>query len=267
MLRSVAGKTLFEQRRAIIWWSLGTIAMVATIVAYYPSVRADPSLTDFMRNLPESVQALSGGANLDWSSPDGWLNGQLFANVIPLIFIIYGVVLGAGAIGREEDRGTAELLLTMPVTRERVVLEKALAALALLTVLGAVLVVSLLLGTEAFDMDIGLNGILAACLSTVLLGTTFGGMALAISAAFGPRAHAAAITGAVAFAAFILNSLAPVIDSLNGWEKLSAFYWYQASNPIGTGFDAGHLAVLAVATLALAALAVFLFDRRDVNAA
>ncbi|MET0957702.1 MAG: oligosaccharide flippase family protein, partial [Solirubrobacterales bacterium] len=113
MLRSIAGKTLFEQRRAIIWWSLGLIAMVFTIVAYYPSVRDDPGLTEFIESLPPAAQALSGGVNIDFSSPDGWLNGQLFANIVPLIFIIYGVVLGAGAIGREEDRGTAELLLTM----------------------------------------------------------------------------------------------------------------------------------------------------------
>lgn len=267
MLRSIAGKTLFEQRRAIIWWSLGLIAMVFTIVAYYPSVRDDPGLTEFIESLPPAAQALSGGVNIDFSSPDGWLNGQLFANIVPLIFIIYGVVLGAGAIGREEDRGTAELLLTMPVTRERVVLEKALAALALTAALGAVLVVSLLLGTEAYDINVPFSGVLAASIQTVLLGTTFGALALAISAALGPRAHAAAISGAVAFAAFMLYSLAPVVDSLSGWQKLSAFYWYQDSNPIGTGFDLGHLAVLAAATLALTALAVVLFDRRDVNVA
>jgi ABC-2 type transport system permease protein len=267
VLRSVAGKTLFEQRRAILWWSLGTIAMVFTIVAYYPAVRDDPSLTDFMENLPPAAQALSGGVNIDFSSPDGWLNGQLFANIVPLIFIIYGVILGAGAIGREEDRGTAELLLTTPISRGRVVIEKALAALALIAALGVVLVVSLLIGTAAFDMDVSFSGILAASIQTVLLGTTFGTLALAISAWLGPRAHAAAISGSVAFAGFMLYSLAPVVDSLHGWQKLSAFYWYQGSDPIGSGFDLGHLAVLLAATAALTAASVWLFDRRDVYVA
>jgi beta-exotoxin I transport system permease protein len=267
MLRSVAGKTLFEQRRALVWWALGTIAMVFVVVAYYPSVRNDPSLTDFLQNLPPAAQAFSGGVNVDFSSPDGWLTSQLFSNIGPLIFIIYGVVLGAGAIGREEDRGTAELLLTTPISRRRVVLEKALAALVLIVALGAVLLVSLLVGTKAFDMEIGFSGVLAASIQTVLLGTTFCALALAISAWLGPRAHAAAISGSVAFAGFMLYSLAPVVDSLHGWQKLSAFYWYQQSNPIGTGFDSGHLAVLAGVSLALSALAVALFDRRDVYVA
>lgn len=267
MLRNAGGKTLFEQRRPLLWWSLGTVAMVLIIVAYYPSVRDDPSLTDFVENLPDAAQALSGGIGLDWSSPSGWLNGEFFANVGPLIFIIYGVILGAGALGREEDRGTAELLLTTPVSRTRIVAEKAIAYVLLLGALGLVLFASLLAGTRLFDMDVAVGNLLAASLQSTLLATTFASLALAISAALGPRGHAAAISGAVAFAAFLLYSLAPVVESLQEIQKLSPFYWYQGGDPVGTGFDLGHSAALAAATLVLVAIGVRLFDRRDVQVA
>lgn len=267
MLRNAGGKTLFEQRRPLLWWSLGTVAMVLIIVAYYPSVRDDPSLTDFMESLPEAAQAFSGGIGIDFSSPDGWVNSQFFANVGPLIFIIYGVILGAGALGREEDRGTAELLLTTPVPRRRIVIEKALAFVALLALLGLVLFVSLLAGAQAFDMELGVGDVLAASAQTALLGAFFGALALAISAALGPRGHAAAISGAVAFAAFILYSLAPVVESLDEVQKASPFYWYLSDDPVANGFNLGHTAVLVAATTALIALAVWLFDRRDVQVA
>ena len=267
MPRTVAAKTLFEQRRGIVWWSLGTVAMVAVIIAYYPSVRDDPGLTEYFESLPEAAQALSGGVGVDFSSPDGWLNGQLFANVCPLIFIIFGILLGSSALGREEDRGTAELLLTLPVSRRRVVAEKALASLALMAALGVVLVVSLVVLTKLFDMEVGFDGILAASVQTVLLGSTYGALALLVSAAFGPHAHGGALSGAVAFGGVLLYGLAQAVDSLQGWDKLSPFYWFQDSNPIGTGFDLGHLLVLAAAAAVLTAGAVFLFDRRDVYVA
>jgi ABC-2 type transport system permease protein len=267
VLRNAGGKTLFEQRRPLLWWSLGTVAMVLIIVAYYPSVRDDPSLTDFMESLPEAAQAFSGGVGIDFSSPDGWVNSQFFSNVGPLIFIIYGVILGAGAIGREEDRGTAELLLTTPVPRRRIVIEKALAFVALLALLGLVLFVSLLLGAEAFDMELGAGDVLAASAQTALLGAVFGALALAISAAMGPRGHAAAISGAVAFAAFILYSLAPVVESLDEVQRASPFYWYQSDDPVANGFNLGHTGVLVAATAAMIAIAVWLFDRRDVQVA
>lgn len=267
MLRNAGGKTLFEQRRPLLWWSLGLVAMVLIIVAYYPSVRDDQSLTDFMESLPEAAQAFSGGVGIDFSSPEGWANSQFFANVGPLIFILYGVILGAGAIGREEDRGTAELLLTMPVSRRRIVIEKALAFVALLIALGLVLFVSLLFGARAFDMELGAGDVLAASVQSILLGATFAALALAISCALGPRGHAAAISGAVAFAAFILYSLAPVVESLDKVQKASPFYWYQSDDPVANGFNLGHTGVLIAATAVLIALAVWLFDRRDVQVA
>ncbi|MBN1528098.1 MAG: ABC transporter permease subunit [Thermoleophilaceae bacterium] len=264
MLRSVAGRALFEQRRAVLAWSLGTAAMVLVTVVYYPSVRDNPELNSFYESLPPAVQALSGGVGLDFASASGYLTGELFAITVPIIFIIYGVLLGAAAIGREEERGTAELLLTAPVTRSRVVAEKAVAAALLLAVVGAALFGSLVIGCALVDLEVSAGNLLASSLASVLLGITFGALALAISGALGHRAHPAAWAGSLAVAAYILYSLAPVVSSLETWQKLSAFYWYLSSDPVSNGFDAGHLAVLAGAGVALTALAALLFERRDV---
>lgn len=264
MLGSVLGRGLFEQRRALIGWSLGTAALVLITVAYYPSVRDNPQLNSFYKSLPPAVQALSGGVGINFASATGYLTSKLFAITVPIVFIIYGVLLGAAAVGREEDRGTAELLLTAPITRRRVVGEKALAATVLLSAVGIALFASLLLGDLLFDMHIPAAHLLAASLPSILIGTTFGALALAISGALGHRAHPAAWSGSVAVAAYLLYSLAPVVPGLRTWQKASAFYWYLASNPVANGFNLGHLAVLTAASLLLTIVAAVLFDRRDV---
>jgi ABC-2 type transport system permease protein len=264
MLRSVLGRALFEQRRALIGWSLGTAALVLVTVAYYPSIRDNPELSKFYKSLPPAVQALSGGVGINFASPSGYLTSKLFAITVPIIFIIYGVLLGAAAVGREEDRGTAELLVTAPISRRRVIGEKALAALALLTAVGIALFAALLVGGALVDTHISAGNLLAASLASVLIGTTFGALTLAISGAFGHRAHPAAWAGAAAVGAYLLYSLAPVVSSLSTWQKASPFYWYLASNPVANGFDLGHLAVLAGATTVLTVGAAVLFNRRDV---
>ena len=185
--------------------------------------------------------------------------------MVPIMFIIYGVILGSAAIGREEDRKTAELLLTAPISRRRVIAEKSLAGAALLTLLGAGLFASLLLGRLLVDMDISTANLLAGSIASVLVGTTFGAVALAVSCGLGRRAHPGAGAGALAFAAFLIYSLAPVVSSLQDWQKASAFYWYLHSNPLGTGFHLGDLAVLAAMSVVPAVLAAELFDHRDVT--
>lgn len=268
MLSSVLGKTLFEQRRAILWWSIGTLALVLVIFAYYPSVRDNTTLSAFYENLPPAVRALSGGGTaIDVTSPAGYLSSQMFSNVVPILFIIYAVILGSGAIGREEDRGTAELLLTAPVSRREVVAHKAIAGGALLCALGVALAAGLFLGRALVGMSISAGGLLAASASAVLLGTTFASLALAISAGLGRRGHAGAWTGTLAVTGFMLYSLAPLVPSLSSWQKASPFYWYQGSNPLVNGFDAGHLAVLLGLSAAFTMAAIALFERRDVYVA
>jgi ABC-2 type transport system permease protein len=264
MLASVLGRGLFEQRRAVIGWSLGTAALVLVTIAYYPSIRDNPQLNSFYESLPDAVQALSGGVGLNFASATGYLTSQLFAITVPIIFIIYGVLLGAAAIGREEDRGTAELLLTAPIGRRRVVAEKAAAAVALLTALGLALFASLLLGEVLVDIHISALNLLAASIASVLIGATFGAFALTISGALGHRAHPAAWAGSLAVVAYLLYSLAPVVSSLDTWQKLSPFYWYLASDPLANGFELGHLAILAAASVVLTIAAALMFDRRDV---
>ena len=183
---------------------------------------------------------------------------------MPIIFIIYGVLLGAAAIGREEDRGTADLLLATPASRRRVVAEKALAAACLLTAVGGALFGRCCSATPLFDLHISAGNLLAASLASVLIGTSFGALALAISGALGHRAHPAAWAGSVAVASYLLYSLAPVVSSLESWQKASAFYWYLASDPVANGFEFGHLAVLATASVVLVVAAALLFERRDV---
>ena len=77
-------QTLRERRRSLLWWTLGLVALVVLNVAFYPSVRDDPALSDYAKDLPESVRALFAGGELDIASPAGYLNSQIFALMAPL---------------------------------------------------------------------------------------------------------------------------------------------------------------------------------------
>ena len=65
---------------------------------------------------------------------------------------------------------------------------------------------------------------------------------------------------------FLINGFAPLVDGLHWLKYLSAFYYYEGSDPIGNGVDVGHLAVLAAATTALVAFAALAIGRRDLRA-
>ena len=65
--------------------AFGLLALVALNVAFYPSIRGDTTINDYVKDLPESLRSLFAGGELDIASPAGYLNSQVFALMAPLI--------------------------------------------------------------------------------------------------------------------------------------------------------------------------------------
>jgi ABC-2 type transport system permease protein len=266
MLRNVVLKTLRDVRRGFVWWSLGLAGFVALIVSVYPTVHSNPALKKLSEDYPKALQAfIAFGGQVDYSSAAGYLGIELFSLMVPLLFLVAAIATGAATIAGEEERGTLELLLANPVSRARVVLEKSLALALEIGGLGIVLWLALWIGALAVGMDISAEHLAAATLAAVLLAIAYGEIAVLVGAASGKRSLTIGVTAAAGVAGYLVNGLAPLVDALEGPQKLSPFYHYAAGDPLRHGLSAGHLGVLIAVALAAAAAAPWAFSRRDVS--
>ncbi|MGH8972816.1 MAG: ABC transporter permease subunit, partial [Acidimicrobiia bacterium] len=140
----VLARYLHDHRRSAGWWALGMAGLVVFTVAFYPSVKGNASFDELFADLPPAVRALVGAQEgIPLTSPAGYLHARLFAIMVPVLLLIFGVGAGARAIGGSEADGTLELLLANPVTRLRVAAERYLAVVLLLGVVTGALIVSL----------------------------------------------------------------------------------------------------------------------------
>jgi ABC-2 type transport system permease protein len=263
MLRSVLTKTLRDAARGLVWWSFGLLLMVLVTVLFWPSVRDSPELQRFAREAPPALRAFTGG-ELDFTTPAGYLHTRLFALVVPVLFLVYAIGAGARALAGEEEAGTLDLLLSHPLSRSRLVLEKAGALALQLGALALALFALVLVSATAVSMDISTARIAAAVLTAYLLGLMHGAVALTVGAGTGKRAVALGVAAALAVGGYLLDGLALIVDALDPWRVLSPFDW--AGEPIRNGLGGGAVA-LAVAAVVAAAAALPLFARRDVAVA
>jgi len=267
MLRSVALKTVRDLRRALAWWTLGISGLVAVIVSVFPTLRGNAALNKLIEQYPEAIKGfVSFGGHVDYTSGAGYLGSELFAIWGPLLFLIAAIGAGARATAGEEEQGTLDLLLANPVSRRRLVAEKLVALVLETLVLGLVLWSALLVGIRAVSMEVTVVHLTGAVLSVVLLACGFGAIALLVGAATGKRGAAIGSTTAVAVAAYLVNSLAPLVHALRPVQRFSPFYHYAASDPLRHGLEPGHVAVLLLVFAAAASVAPFVFDRRDLAA-
>jgi ABC-2 type transport system permease protein len=260
VLRSVLLKTVRDARRGLVWWSLGLLGLVLLTVLFWPSVRDNPGLKDFAKDAPDVVKAFTGG-ELDFTTPAGYLETRLFALIVPLLFLVYSIGAGARAIAGDEEAGTLELLLSNPISRTRIVLEKLGALVVQLGALAVVLLALVAGSAKAVSMDISTGRIAAAAVTTFLLALAFGALSLAVGAATGRRSAALGISAAAAVFGYLLDGLAEVVDVLDPWRVLSPFDW--AGEPLRHGLGGGAVALAVAAGLVVAA-ALPLFGRRDI---
>ena len=267
MRPSVFLKTLRDTRRGFVWWSVGLVGLTAMMVAVYPSVHGNAALNKLVRDYPKALRGFFGlGGALDYTSAPGYLSIELFSFVVPLLLVIAAIAAGSGAVAGEEERGTLDLLLSLPVTRTRVVLEKLCALGAELAALGLVLWLALVVGARSAGMEIGAGKLAAAAASAVVLALVYGALALLLGCATGRRGASIGIAAAAAVGAYVLNSLAPLAHALAAARKLSPFYYYAADNPLRVGLAPLHLLVLVGAAAVLSASAVVAVRRRDLHA-
>jgi ABC-2 type transport system permease protein len=174
------------------------------------------------------------------------------------------VAAGARAIAGDEEAGTLELLLAHPVSRTRLLLERFGALAAAVTLLGLIVWAATVVVVIAADMGIGADRLAAATLGLVLLALGFGTVALAAGALLGRRGLTLGITATVAVAAWLANTVAPQVDALKGVQQWSPFHYYLGGDPLRTGVDLGHLAVLAAIPLVMVGLALWSLNHRDI---
>lgn len=268
LLRSVLLKSLRDLRRGFAWWSLGIAGMTAMLVAVYPSIRRNPALDKLVASYPEALKGFVGfGGEVDYASAAGYLGIELFSFMVPLLLLVAAIGAGARAVAGEEEAGTLELLLACPTTRRRLVLEK-LGALALeLAGLGAVLLLSLWVGTRAAGMAISLGHLAAGTTSAVVLALAYGSLALLVGAATGRRGLTTAVVAAAAVAAYLVAALAPLVSAIEPAKLVSPFYHYSAGDPLRHGLAPGHTLLLLAISVGAGALAPLAFERRDVGLA
>jgi ABC-2 type transport system permease protein len=265
MRTEILVQTVRERRRSLLWWTLGLVALVLLNVAFYPSVRDDEALSDYAKDLPESVRALFAGGELDLTSPAGYLNSQIFALTAPLVLLIFAIGAGAGVVAGEEERGTLDLVLAHPVRRRDYAVQRFLGAAVLILMLTAVLLATVWLGSLLVDLEIGFERVLAASVSVGLLALLYCAVALAVGSLAAGRARAIAVAAGLAVAAWIFDGLAQAVEALEPWRPVEPYYHALGQNPLREGAPVGGWTLLAAATLVLVALAAAGLERRDIR--
>ena len=266
-LANIALKNIRDRRMAIFWWSFSFFLLSLMMASIFPSLeKSAAELEAYMEALPDAfLKAFGIDATVGLATPAGFYNAELFSLMVPIMFIIFAVGFGSNAIAGEEEAGTLDLLLSNPLPRWRLVLDKFVAMVLATGIIALAAWLSFVVGILIFDIDLGIGALAAATANSALLGLTFGMFALAAGCATGRKGLATAVAIAITASSYLFNIMAKIVESLEPYEKLSLFYYHIDTNPLIKGLRLVDVAVPLAVIAVLFVVSVATFERRDLS--
>lgn len=250
------------RRRSLVTWTLSVTAYVLVIILVYTSI-GDIDFNQLMSQYPEEVKSFFGGESLDFSTPMGYLNAELFSLMVPLALAFLPITIASNALAAAEDQRHQDVLLGTPVPRWSLLLAVLAASAVSLAVLLAFLVVASVLFAWAVGVNLGFAEFGEACAGVWPLALFYGAIAILTAAITPHRGRTVALATGVLIAMYLANGLAPLVDALDKVNAISAFNYYTAW--IRDGIDVVQALLMTGAACALVAVAIPLFARRDLS--
>lgn len=260
MMQSVFSKTFYDLRWNILAFSLGLGTLAFFVLFIYPSV-ANAQEGMFEGLAGEAAQAILGSANP--GTPEGFLNVQLFS-FLPLFLAIFLIIAASAAIAGEEGDKTLGVLMARPVSRWRVLTEKALAIGLGLVLITLAMAAGAVTGALVAGVDIDLLKMALAIVAAIPWGLFVLGFGLFCSAIFKNRMWAALLATGVVVAAYMFNSLTEFVTSLVTYNRFLPMYYYSWGDPLIDSINWIHVAVLTGSGLVFYLLALLAFERREI---
>ncbi len=259
--------TLRQRRWSVIWWIVGIVAFVALEMAFYPTVRDQSAqLQKSFDNLSQGTVALFSDTG-DFFSPVGYLSGQIFYLMLPMLLGVLAIAAGASLIGREEREGTLELLLSRPISRNRLMLSKALCGVFIVLLVGFIGTLTTAVMAKIVSLPVPMPNILYAGAASATLAICFGSVAFMITM-LGRTARTASIGAAALFAiaGYLVFSLSNSVDWLKYPAKLFPFAYYHPAEILESTYNWTNMLFLLAVIAVCVCVSWSAFRRRDIGA-
>ena len=256
-------RALKELRGTVLWYAFGLGLYSVMVLAAYPAVHKSHAFGQYIHALPKAF--LSAFRVTDMTTFPGFLGSELLNFMWPLITGIFVIMVGSSLVAGEVERGTAELWLSVPESRTRLLVAKLAALLAGVLLLPVVTLGTLVIGARLVGEVLILPSLFALGLVLLAFSIAVAGYAALFSSFCDERGRPAGMAAGLTLGFYAAGVLAGVSDRLHWFRHLSLFTAYEPQQALAQGrVQPLDLAILLLVGLACAVAACLVFARRDV---
>lgn len=245
----------------------GTFLFQGLLVAFYAAARPDENFGGLMKIVPRSITTLFGGDYLDILSVSGFL-AYAFTHPLNLLLLCTPpIALASRTVTGGAEDGRTDLILSQPVSRTAVFLERLGAGVVCSAILVLCMWLGHLAGTALIDLPESPDRLpfVFCAVNALFFVLSIQGIAFFAAAASRLRGNAVGIAIGVLAVMFFLRLAGGFWDAFELPAQLSVFTYYIPARVVLNGaLPADHIMVLTGFFALSAAAGLAVFNRKDI---
>ena len=266
MIGSVFLETYRQTWKQMLYWGLGLAALALMVVLMVPLFDMQ-DIKDLLGSFPPIILAMVGvGKELEIFATNEGFVAMGFFGKSALIFAVYPVVMGMRITANEEDTGTMDLLLSLPLQRARVIIEKFLAYSVSIVGVVALIYLGMQLGVSMAGIDLDVGRLAEVTFYLIPLMVFVMAVTTLIAVVVRRRSVALGIVTAFVIASYMLQAIGAVAEGTAAEPigAISFLTYYNAGDILIEGFIWPHITGFILLSAALLLASLFQYERRDI---
>lgn len=252
--------------KSLIIWCIGIFLMIASSMVKYEGLSASgQSMNEILAQMPKSLQSIMGTGGFDVTKISGYY-GVIFVYLV-LMATIHAAMLGASIISKEERDKTSEFIFVKPVSREKIITSKLIAALVNIIIFNVVTLISSITMVRYYGKGEDINNdILKLMVGMFILQIIFLLIGTAISALSKRPKISISITTGILLVMFILSIAIDINSSLEPLKYFTFFKYFEAKSLMFGGEFQIIFIILSILIMATCSFVTYVFYRKkDLN--
>lgn len=267
MIGSIFIETFKQTWKQMVYWGVGLASFGLMVVLMIPLFDIQ-QFKQLLETFPPMMLAMFGiGSDIElFATNEGFVAIGFFGK-FALIFAVYPVVMGMRITANDEDNGTMDMLLSLPVQRMHVIIERFLAYA--LSIVGVVVMIyiGMTLGVAISNVDLNMSALSTVIFNLIPVLIFVLAFTLFIGTIVRRRQIALGIVTAFVIASFMLQTIGAMAQGTVAEPigAISFFTYYNAGTILADGVVWLHIAGLVALSILLIGLATFRYEHRDIG--
>ena len=257
-------KELKDYRKAMFFWTLAIIAFMLSAMSKYQGYqKSGTSINEVIESMPAGLGAVLGFKGLDLQTAGGFF--AMCALYLSIMLGVHAVLLGSGIIAKEESDKTIEFLCSKPVSRNRILFSKLLAALTTIVILNIVTAITSVISVAAFEEGPSMSGDIIFLMPAIFfLQLWFLMIGASFAAVMRRPRRAGMYSAAVLLATFVISAFVDITDRFGFLRYTTPFKYFDPKTIFAEHrYSITYILITAVVVTLLLAWSRMAYQNRD----